>query len=236
MRVLGLPVAGHDVALLCADHELGGPCLRVVLQAASQAHCSDIRSNSCVSVNGANPCQGKLTASITGDMSCLRRSTDDKDHMHAVSELDSKGLSCVVMCLLLLRRHVDSLLLYVCSCSTSSEHGWSACAAQAGAHKLNIALYRTFPMSSKSFRFTETAMLAAFAGCSVLCEVSSHCIDCMLNNGMLYACSSTLLLPACFFLNIETLLCCAGLCCAMLCCPAMRYSMLSYTQGLCKNF
>ena len=38
LRVLGLPVAGHDAALLCANHELGGPCLRVVLQAASQAH------------------------------------------------------------------------------------------------------------------------------------------------------------------------------------------------------
>lgn len=35
LRVLGLPVAGHDVALLSANHELGGSCLRVVLQAAT---------------------------------------------------------------------------------------------------------------------------------------------------------------------------------------------------------
>ena len=33
LRVLGLPVAGHDVALLCANHELGWPSLRIVLQA-----------------------------------------------------------------------------------------------------------------------------------------------------------------------------------------------------------
>lgn len=36
LRVLGLSVAGHDVALLSANHELGWPRLRVVLQAASQ--------------------------------------------------------------------------------------------------------------------------------------------------------------------------------------------------------
>lgn len=37
MRILGLPVAGHDVALLRANHELGGPSLRVILQAAPQS-------------------------------------------------------------------------------------------------------------------------------------------------------------------------------------------------------
>lgn len=35
LRILGLPVASHDVALLCANHELGWACLRVVLQAAA---------------------------------------------------------------------------------------------------------------------------------------------------------------------------------------------------------
>ena len=35
LRVFGLPVAGHNVALLSADHELGWARLRVVLQAAS---------------------------------------------------------------------------------------------------------------------------------------------------------------------------------------------------------
>ena len=35
LRVLGLLVAGHDVALFRANHELCWPCLWVVLQAAS---------------------------------------------------------------------------------------------------------------------------------------------------------------------------------------------------------
>lgn len=46
LRVLGLSVTGHDVALLSADHELGWPRLRVVLQAAVQRrfHKADYRS------------------------------------------------------------------------------------------------------------------------------------------------------------------------------------------------
>ena len=62
LRVLGLPVARHDVALLCANHELGGPCLRVVLQAASQAHCQnlDVPSNTCISVNEHTHGKGNL--------------------------------------------------------------------------------------------------------------------------------------------------------------------------------
>lgn len=38
LGVFGLPIAGHDVALLCANHELGWPRLRIVLQAAEHKY------------------------------------------------------------------------------------------------------------------------------------------------------------------------------------------------------
>ena len=161
--------------------------------------------------------------SHAGNMSCLRRSTDDKAD---VSEQDCKGLSCVEICLRLLQRNVDSLLLCICSCSNIILT-WVYGLVLDKLMIMAVLLCCCALIHARLPNFHEldnTAVVAAFAGCLGLCCLS-HGVDSVLLESWRWLCAQWwhavrlfIHFSCCYpvFFNIEILLCCAVLCCAVL--------------------